>query len=314
MIIIKAQDGMVTESAKPTGLISNRLVVLEVRNQRSPSQSNSSSWSDTSNESLSAKPDGMLYDGKLLEKASRRCGTVLDQLTRLSAAIRKSGALFRFQKADSTLDIARYQDFIRHLNCLVLWSAYEQSLAGSLTARILDKTIEPSLLFWVRARLLDPSRLTSVQSRLIRANVRRHNRFIYAKSSKMDFGKSWPLNTPPWFTQQTSPVLLQKMHPFTGPNTTRNISSSMRGLGSPVLIEESSKSATELGSQIGILRARSTIVKSTVSQASATGMTLNYPHPPLIADDRQSFECPYCWQGLPVKYAKEGWRFVALVP
>ena len=36
----------------------------------------------------------------------------------------------------------------------------------------------------------------------------------------------------------------------------------------------------------------------------------DYPYLPQVDEDGNTFRCPYCLQDLPIKYARQGWRFV----
>jgi hypothetical protein len=81
-------------------------------------------------------------------------------------------------------------------------------------------------------------------------------------------------------------------------------------------VEQSSRSATDVGSMLNIRKTPNTKTPSEVTWVSSRGAKLDYPRPPKIDDPWQTlFECPFCHQGLPIKYAKNGWRYVlTLVP
>lgn len=116
----------------------------------------------------------------------------LDQLARLSVLIRKSGFRFRHQKADRMLDFQDLTDDLKvlrgDLNEIVLLhqGGPEMKLIDTLRRRLLQGMISSSVLIVIRAWFLAPARLTPIQERLIRANLRRRNRFIYAYNKAKD--------------------------------------------------------------------------------------------------------------------------------
>ena len=89
--------------------------------------------------------------------------TILNQLTRISIAIRKSGAKYRFERADEALNEADFDDFRKHLTTLILMR-FEDLENRNLSA--VEKVHRAS----------DFKRLSQVQRRLVHANILRRNR------------------------------------------------------------------------------------------------------------------------------------------
>ncbi|KAJ5381562.1 uncharacterized protein N7496_003990 [Penicillium cataractarum] len=106
----------------------------------------------------------------------------LNQLTRLTVAIRKAGTRSRLQKADSLFDPdgPQIRSLRRHLEFLILVRPDEHG--GSSFSE----------------NQLDSSRLSPIQLRLIHANLKRRNRFIYAQqhAQKLENNSGHPKNTP----------------------------------------------------------------------------------------------------------------------
>ncbi|KAK3682966.1 hypothetical protein B0T22DRAFT_522568 [Podospora appendiculata] len=91
--------------------------------------------------------------------------TILQELARISMAVRKSSSKYRFQKADASLREEDYDELKSHLTCLMLIPS------SGLFGKGLDVGSETRF---------NPERLTSLQRRLIHANIVRRNRIHYA--------------------------------------------------------------------------------------------------------------------------------------
>ncbi|KAF3396453.1 hypothetical protein F1880_006928 [Penicillium rolfsii] len=96
----------------------------------------------------------------------------LNQLTRLTVAIRKAGTRSRLQKADSSFnpDNPQICSLRRHLEVLLLARPDENGNS--------DYSEEQ----------LDPAKLSPVRTQLVEANLKRRNRFLYAQqhAQKLD--------------------------------------------------------------------------------------------------------------------------------
>ncbi|KAI9367894.1 hypothetical protein BJX61DRAFT_547065 [Aspergillus egyptiacus] len=119
----------------------------------------------------------------------------LNQLTRLTLAIRKAGTKSRLLKADASFDPDSPQicALRRHLELLLLVSPNTSKTSASSSQQ------------------LNPARLSPVQRRLIEANLLRRNRFLYAQrhvqkmSSIRKQAKRIPPDTPSLVLQAANP-------------------------------------------------------------------------------------------------------------
>lgn len=160
----------------------------------------------------------------------------------------------------------------------------------------------------IRKVLTDPERLTSIQKRLVRANIKRRHRFDFAR------GSAKPIDSPPKqeikipkspervVEQSINAVLLPVVSVAPPP-----VELVKQTPSKPSIAAKSVLSATELGSQQALDFKAPT--PSVVTRVSATGQKLKYPPRPKIGPDRANFECHYCHQVLPRVYGETGWRY-----
>lgn len=158
----------------------------------------------------------------------------------------------------------------------------------------------------IRKFLTDPSRISVIQQRLLDANVKRRNRFEVARKNAKPLieeprrepvapeislnvlkTEKLPVETSTVVAQPTAPIEEVKVRTLT--------------------VTKTVESATELGSQIQLPDSK-LITPSKITAVSRRGAKMKYPKKPQIDGDRQTFVCPYCYQVLPIIYAKEGWR------
>ncbi|KAF8866589.1 hypothetical protein BDZ45DRAFT_578657, partial [Acephala macrosclerotiorum] len=174
---------------------------------RPSSQVSSASSSDSGSEAISGS-------GPPLTETIKSTEVILDQLTRLAVAIRKSGTASRLLKADLSLDPKDHKDLRDHLALILLArpSDIEDRRHTYWDASRPDK--------WVNLGV-DVTQLNTVQLRLVDANIRRRNRFVYAQHHARKLGGSqiWSMpkrveshdfNTVKHVTQQKETVLNQK--------------------------------------------------------------------------------------------------------
>ncbi|KEY75147.1 hypothetical protein S7711_01597 [Stachybotrys chartarum IBT 7711] len=107
--------------------------------------------------------------------AKRDVDSVIENLTILAVAIRSTGRVSRFRKADARLDRAVVHEFEQYLEFMVLISPF---LEDNLRDPELRQLHKDKPLWWGEAI---KGRLSILQQRLIEANVVRRNRFIYAQ-------------------------------------------------------------------------------------------------------------------------------------
>jgi hypothetical protein len=249
-----------------------------------------------------------------LPSALQGLDLTLNQLARVSTAIRKSGTRLRYEKADRTLQPHNYQDLTEHLTLIILCTSGRH--IGTLPSMTADPSAATLSVFLttIRKRLSDPVWLTAVQHRLITANVKRRHRFTWARHHEKKFTGS--SETTQVDARSRDTLKAREVNPLETPSTAskseKNARSATGQNQNLTRQDDSWKSATDLGSQFLVPHAPSTKAVSVVTKVSATGKGLDYPLPPKLPEDRKVFECPYCHQVLPKKYAQKGWRSVRL--
>ncbi len=256
--------------------------------KRSRSSRSISPWSDSSLDSDSQS----LHDPQLhpLADAMKSVDSTIDQLNNLSMAVRRTGNQLRLQKADSRFMASEHSDLEKFL--MICFFADPSGVPGET----------PSGL----------NRLSAVQTRLINANLRRRNRFLYAQRHSLK------LATRSRFHDDTIPRLVpeqKSVQPVPDLSTVGKARSDVvlphipgAGPGMDVSVPFDNSTATMVGSTIEQVRAdcpmfdRDTQITSTVSK-------VNYPHPPKVRDGISAFKCPCCCQTLPRMFSQGNrWR------
>ena len=158
----------------------------------------------------------------------------------------------------------------------------------------------------MRKFLMDPNRVTGIQKRLLNANVKRRNRFEIARKNAKPLKQKPQQDAAPAETspQPPKPQTIPMPPPSSAPQNPPLLEKFQ--MKAPT-VARTVLSATELGSQLHLPDTKKpTLSKITV--VSGRGAKMKYPRQPQVDGDRQTFECPYCCQVLPVVYAKDGWR------
>lgn len=199
-----------------------------------------------------------------------------NRLTRLIVAIRKSGTQSRLRKADSLFDAKHPQirSLRLHLETLLLVKPDKDGNSAS------------------SAEKLDSARLTPIQSRLIDANLKRRNRFLYAQKHAEKLG-----------TNSFSAVNMQGKRPVSAKQPQDSAVSDTKYIsqGTKILIKDdppvqSTTTATLVGDTLEVSPKQ--VIKSATTVVSVTSARISYPKPPPIHDDQLLFTCPCCCQSL----------------
>lgn len=206
---------------------------------------------------------------------------VLDHLTRIAVAIRKSGANFRYQKADRLFDPRAHQDLRSHLDILVL-------ARGSLAGRERWYT--------------DARNITPLQERLIIANLRRRNRFMYAQrhaqklaidANEARYDDSASGNN---MTHQTQTTILEARVPQHGLHRDQGAPSTMLSATTASFIETRIEK---------VPRQPPTPSQMAKTNITSTAARVKYPNPPRGRAGMRYFRCPCCCQVLPEIFRQE---------
>ncbi|KAF5662959.1 transcription factor C2H2 [Fusarium heterosporum] len=150
-----------------------------------------SPWSDSSTTDSESHDDTDQETPELgnLGAAKSEVEQIIDHLIRLGVAIRKSGTSSRSQKADRFFKESDHQDFLRYLTVIVLGRGTEEG----------REQFE-----------IDPKSLNPVQERLVMANLRRRNRFLYAQrhAKKLESRTSYTTENQFGYPVYDNPVLI----------------------------------------------------------------------------------------------------------
>lgn len=269
------------------------------------------SWSDESS-SDSTDSENARSQKAPLEQAIADTESILDHLIRLGMAIRTSGTVSRLRKADVNLTIRDYQ----HLED----EHYEHSHQVDIKDLRALKTHLMTILFAHPSQVVkdepqdggkpldftsDLGKLEEVHRRtieqLIFANLRRRNRFAYAKRHAEKLAAREEASYPEGTTLATEESVL---------NPTRN-AEQVTGLEEvpkstpeykPALISPPMGLISETSPSKGTVDPRS-LKQTAPSQKSMSRMSvsfekLGWPHPPPVDEKRGSFRCPCCYQTL----------------
>lgn len=275
----------------------------------------SSPWSDApSSDSGKEMISKFTSSNQSLTEAIKSTEAILDQLIRLTFAIRKSGTTSRLQKADRSFDPERLDDFRRHLNLVLL----------TRSADIERKRTEawrncPNDAFNdIRVDFdVDETQLNSVQRRLVDANLRRRNRFLYAQdhSKKMAGSQTHPQKA----TASHKPAnqLDQVVNEMEIRQSIREPTSSQKrdvttNNGFNVVsdtVAESTTTASAVDTTISFdMQKKTTNSRHEMTQVSSITLKMAYPRPP--KGGGLGFKCPCCCQTLPRMFEEANqWKF-----
>lgn len=182
--------------------------------------------------------------------------------------------------------------------------------------------LQTKIMIVLRAYFYDPARLTTVQRRLIDANIVRRNRMTHAgKASKAPSHVRDENSTIISVTKSPTPQRTSLMASNITPSSSNLLPSpasrpvTQSKQGSQVTKSFVAQPATALESNFSITGALKPSIRSTARSAgtkmSARVGHLDYPSCPAKEDSDGPFPCEYCPMILPQEYKKkERWRFV----
>ncbi|KAK2800230.1 hypothetical protein FQN50_008194 [Emmonsiellopsis sp. PD_5] len=270
-----------TGGAEETPILSDHVVAQDDYYDRSD---DSDSSSDDSNPDIP------------LSKATDDVEAIINQLVRISIAIRRAGIPARLERADHAFDPARHRelwDFLALLIHLTTLSEDDKRL-GRLKAGP------------------PPSSMTGVQSRLIEANLKRRHRFLYAEKRWRKQTRERATRHSTSLTQEDSEsyVVVHSSHSTTV-NREQVVKSKkpsehqeQRELPCPKTPEAAptltSTSPTAIRDEIVIPAG----TQAPTSIASATSAKVAYPKAPEVLLGQIAFRCPCCQLTLPISNSR----------
>ncbi|KAK2786998.1 hypothetical protein FQN52_007440 [Onygenales sp. PD_12] len=234
-----------------------------------------------------------------LSKATDDVEAIINQLERISTAIRRAGIPARLEGADHAFDPARHRE-LRDFLALLIYS-------NTLTED--DKRL---------GRLKagpPPSSMTVVQSRLIEANLRRRHRFLYAE-------KRWRKQTNERAPRHSTSIDQEGSESHVVLNVSRSSAVNREQVDTskkPPEHREQRKppcpktpGAAPTLTGTSPIAAQDEIAISQVTQAptavaSATSAKVVYPKAPEALLGQITFRCPCCQLTLPISVSKGVW-------
>lgn len=229
--------------------------------------------------------------------------TSLDRLASISLIIRKAGSKYRFERADRALKEDDFTDFSIHLTQVILRAFPVPDAAQLKPQQLID-------------RLSDNGRLTAVQKQLIRANILRKNRIEYvnrhrgeklstvkdAKQVADSHGGDKSSSIPPSSLSGHTVSRLSRPLEKRAPESNASFKAATTA---PSAMDSAAPTATDMDSHFDAH------ARSTASNLTRVGATLDYPRCPNIGQNHQLI-CPYCLDILPSSYLKseQAWKQV----
>ncbi|PYH34855.1 retropepsin-like aspartic protease, partial [Aspergillus neoniger CBS 115656] len=244
-----------------------------------------SPWSDDSSSDgqLMGRHELRNPSGNLLYESIYDIESMMDQLSRVAVAIRRSGRRSRLQKADQLFNATEHQELEGHLI---------EMLLCQLNGRIQER---------------DPSQLDEVQLRLVHCNLKRRNRFLYSQRHAMGLDAGYVRRTPVPKPAGSA----QKETPQGSPCWESSNNSPMHANNTVI----TGTSASRLSDGFHLPQPGHTLhqtdhaISITSSAVSTTALEVDYPRPPQLKDDARLFRCPCCCEALPAKMTDEiRWR------
>jgi hypothetical protein len=237
--------------------------------------------------------------------------SILHALSRISSAIRKAGTKFRFKAADDSLDEDKLCEVKR------MYSLYIFRDRGPRQQLPQDQQTEESEKTGPSAEeicdiALSSGWMTTVQNRLVRANLLRHNRMLYNTKSMRNMpsrvtDKKFPQNMP-----QRAHEIVEK-NPQSDPRhpipeiSNKNTASVSESFTTHT--PSNMRTATEIGTHYDESSALKRAAPSVFTQGTRTGISLEYPRCPKPTSSGM-IQCPFCGDILTEDYYmnKSRWR------
>lgn len=218
-----------------------------------------------------------------LAMAKHEVEQVLDHLARITLAIRKSGTNVRHRKADRLFDSKAHEDLRVHLNLIVL-------ARGSQTGR--------------NSWSLDANQLTPIQERLITANLRRRNRFIYAQRHAQKLGlNADKAHSKFALPEYDNPVPMDDRR-VPKQSVIRGASPALETITESIIM--SATTASAIGTRIEEVPHKLPVnIQLAKTNITSTAARVSYPRPPRAREGQRYFQCPCCCQVLPELFRQE---------
>ena len=240
--------------------------------------------SDLSSESASTNSN------PILSEYVSNIKTILDQLIRISLAIKKSGNRTRFEDIDNTCNHDEYREFFQLLVTVVLRAHGDPAGLDNARQMSAHDTMK---------HFSDLERLSPIQRRLIHNNILRRNRFNAFRSKHHGHQVTVA-------EVQNEPLSVARPYD-SGENTglapitpQSSVARSSRRIPQRSFVSRIADTATEPGSSLDINHIVNNGARSAATKMTRIGSSQVYPPCPLFKDNKPTI-CPYCCEQLPSK-------------
>ncbi|KAH7232615.1 hypothetical protein B0J15DRAFT_505091 [Fusarium solani] len=229
-----------------------------------------------------------------LDEALLDIESALGSLASLALAVRRTGKRSRLHKADRLFNEEEHCELKRHLECIAVLRPEERGYSNHRFRQKLEA-------------------LTPIQQRLVVANLRRRNRFLQARRHSTGLKRRKPE------LSSTSEDAINQLHqPIASPDLEIPIPIHPV-IEQPPKLPKSSDAPTISGTSASVpeskLRYTDPALKKPEALTPRTEVTritatAHYPRPQLPDDNQHMFQCPCCYQTLPVQDVKTNprWR------
>ncbi|KAI8721611.1 Phosphoinositide phospholipase C [Fusarium sp. LHS14.1] len=228
-----------------------------------------------------------------LEETLLGIESALGSLASLALAVRRTGKRSRLHKADRLFNEEEHSELKQHLECIVVLRPGER---GYNSHRFKQKL----------------KALTPVQQRLVVANLRRRNRFLQARRHSTGLKRRKPD-----LSSISEDAVNQSYQPVASPDLDIPIPTHPVVEQPPKLpknsdaptISETSASVPESKLRYtdpGLRKPEASTPRTEVTRITATA---HYPRPQLPDNSQHMFQCPCCYQTLPVQDVKTNSRW-----
>lgn len=244
---------------------------------------------------LAMLADSLDYHTSLAKTDARRDESIanldsaIHNLALIGTAIRRTGRASRNRRADQTFNPDDHQELRKHLECVVLLRPAEEALFA--------QTKDGDYM----SRLTMTS-LTSLQERLIEANLRRRHKFLWAQ-------KKFKSQEEMHMAQEETPLHADApslMRPKDSIGTTAKVQDSTSTL---LIMKRDNRATPTLSGISQASTAEGTLKYSTTvreyssgpekTQITSIASDAEFPQAPFVALGRAIARCPCCCQSLP---------------
>ncbi|KAL6352258.1 hypothetical protein LRP88_14463 [Fusarium phalaenopsidis] len=229
-----------------------------------------------------------------LDEALLDIESALGSLASLALAVRRTGKRSRLHKADRLFNEEEHCELKQHLECIAVLRPEERGYSSHRFRQKLEA-------------------LTPIQQRLVVANLRRRNRFLQARRHSTGLKRRKPE------LSSISEDAINKAHQLIASPDVKIPIPTHPVIEQPPKLPKSSDAPTISGTSASVpeskLRYTDPALKKPEALTPRTEVTritatAHYPRPQIPDDNQHMFQCPCCYQTLPIQDVKTNprWR------